>query len=120
MSPFDFRRLDAYRLAIEFVGAARSIIAALPRGEGHLADQLYRASTSIVLNVAEGSGEFRSAEKARFYRIARRSGSECAAILDILAAHDLAAPDAIDAGVALLDRIVAMLTRMVLKAEEAP
>ena len=50
-----------------------------------LASQLRRASASIVLNVAEGADEIAPPEKSRFFRIARRSGAECAAILDLLA-----------------------------------
>ena len=46
-------------------------------------DQLQRASTSIPLNVAEGAGEFSRNEKARFYRMAKRSATESAAILDV-------------------------------------
>lgn len=45
-----------------------------------------RASTSVVLNLAEGAAEFRPAEKARLYRIALRSGAECQAVLDVLKA----------------------------------
>jgi len=33
------------------------VLETLPRGRGHLSDQLTRASTSIVLNVAEGAGK---------------------------------------------------------------
>ena len=47
-------------------------------------DQLRRAATSITFNIAEGAGEFRPNEKARFYRLARRSATESASILDAL------------------------------------
>ena len=53
-------------------------------GLRHLRDQYHRATTSICLNVAEGAGEFARNEKARFYRMALRSTTECSAILDIL------------------------------------
>ncbi|WP_372371584.1 four helix bundle protein [Candidatus Uabimicrobium sp. HlEnr_7] len=55
----------------------------LPKGHSHLSNQLQRVALSISLNIAEGAGEFSSAEKARFYRIARRSTTECASIIDI-------------------------------------
>jgi len=48
-----------------------------------LADQLQRAATFIPLNIAEGAGEYSGAEKNRFYRIAKRSATDCAGILDI-------------------------------------
>jgi len=44
---------------------------------------------SIVLNIAEGAGEFAPAEKMRFYRMARRSAAECAALLDLAMDREL-------------------------------
>ena len=49
----DHERLDVYHLALDFVVFANGIVEALPRGRSHLADQFTRASTSIVLNIAE-------------------------------------------------------------------
>src|SRR5258708_3314654 len=86
MKPFDHERRDVYRKAIDVVVAANGIAEGLPRGRGDLADQLHRASTSVSFNIAEGAGEFAKHEKARFYRMARRSATESAAILD--ACHD--------------------------------
>jgi len=76
------------------------------------ADQLQRAATSIPLNVAEGAGEFSPAEKARFYRIARRSATECAAILDVCRKLKLATEEHYCVGRELLVRVVSMLVRM--------
>ncbi len=83
MKRFDHEKLDVYQAAIEFVVLADDVVENLPRGRAYLADQLQRASTSIPLNVAEGAGEFSINEKARFYRIAKRSATESAAILDV-------------------------------------
>lgn len=85
MRLLDHEQLDVYQQALAFVATAFEIAAALPGKRGDLGDQLRRASTSIVLHIAEGAGEFAPSEKARFYRIARRSAVECAAILDIVA-----------------------------------
>lgn len=121
MDQFEHERLDVYKAAVGFLALVDEIIEHLPKGRGHLADQLERASTSILLNVAEGAGEFASNEKARIYRIARRSATECAAILDVCRTRKLVAPDRLDLGRDLLVRIVAMLTRMILNcAEKAP
>ena len=49
-------------------------------GRAHLKDQLDRAGTSIVLNIAEGAGEFSLPDKQRFYRIAKRSATETSAM----------------------------------------
>jgi len=82
MADFEHERLDVYRAAIELLTLADTIAAGLPRGRAYLSDQLRRASTSIAFNIAEGAGEFATADKARFDRIARRSATEAAAILD--------------------------------------
>ena len=115
MNEFDHEKLDVYRAAIEFVVLANSIAEKLPRGRSHLVDQLQRAATSIPLNIAEGAGEYSSKEKARFYRMARRSATECAAILDVCETLNLVeAKEVMDAR-GLLMRIVAMLVGLVRK-----
>ena len=110
---FDHERLDVYQAALEFVVFGNDIAEQLPRGRGHLADQLQRAATSIPLNIAEGAGEFSPAEKARFYRIARRSATESAAILDVLRRLTLLDEQRHSGGRELLMRVVSMLTRLV-------
>ena len=79
----DHEKLDVYQVAVEFVIIADGIVEQLPRGRGYLSDQLQRAALSIALNIAEGAGEYSSDEKIRFYRMAKRSATECAAIVNI-------------------------------------
>ncbi len=67
MAQFDHERLDAYQVAIDFVALADDVVENLPRGRGHLADQLQRASLSVALNIAEGAGEYSPKDKKRFY-----------------------------------------------------
>jgi four helix bundle protein len=62
--PFDHERLDVYQVALDFLTLADEVSEHLPRGRSHLADQLTRASTSIVLNIAEGSGKVLAARQA--------------------------------------------------------
>jgi four helix bundle protein len=66
MAHFDQEKLDVYNASTDFVACAR--------GRAYLADELQRAATSIVLNIAEGAGEFSRKDKARFSgsRSARR------------------------------------------------
>jgi len=112
MGQFDHERLDVYKASIDFVATANAVVEALPRGRAYLADQLQRAATSIPLNVAEGAGEFSRKDKARFYRIALRSATECAALLDVLDRVKLGDKPGLAAGRELLLRIVSMLTKM--------
>ena len=79
---------------------------------GALRAQLDRASVSIVLNIAEGSGRFTPADKAHFYLIGRGSAMECLAALSLLQARSLVSPEVYRRARSLLTRIVAMLTRL--------
>ncbi len=115
MDGFQHEKLDVYNRSIELLARAEAVCRALPKGRAYLADQLRRAALSITLNVAEGAGEFAAADKARFYRMARRSATECAAILDSCRVLALVQPAQIAEGRASLIRIVAMLTAMVVK-----
>lgn len=107
----DAEKLDCYRLAVEFQALATRINPR--RSQAVLRDQLDRASVSIVLNIAEGAGRRTPADKAHFFTIARGSATECAAVLELLAARALLAPQAHRRGRALLVRIAQMLTRLI-------
>ena len=119
MTSFEHERLDAYQIAIDFVVVADAVGGALPRGRAYLNDQLRRAAGSIPVNIAEGAGEFSGAEKARFYRMARRSATECAAILDVCCRLNLSDEARLATGRSLLLRVVAMLTAMVLRLRDS-
>lgn len=107
----DCERLDCYRVAVEFQVLAASIGSA--RRLGALRDQLDRASVSIVLNIAEGAGRRTPADKAHFFTIARGSATECAAVLELLAARGLLTSPAHRHSRGLLVRVVQMLTRLI-------
>ena len=113
METFTHERLDVYRAAIEHLVLADRVAGELPKGRAYIADQLRRAALSIANNIAEGAGEFAAADKARFYRMARRSGTECASILYACRSLALADVEHLDAARAILDRVVAMLTGLV-------
>jgi four helix bundle protein len=108
----DHEKLDAYHIAIEFVILADAVIEHLPRGRAYLSDQLQRAALSIPLNVAEGAGEYAIDEKARFYRMAKRSATECAGVLDVCRKLQLLEEQKYLKGRELLVRIVSILTKM--------
>jgi len=109
---FDYEKWDVYRAALEFIIVVKDVVEKLPRGNAYLADQLQRAGTSVPLNIAEGAGEHSPDEKARFYRMAKRSATECASILDVCKQLQLLDENQHARGRELLLRIVAMLTKM--------
>lgn len=115
MRLFDHERLDVYQAGIKFVGVANALVEHLPRGRAYLAEQIQRAAISIPLNIADGAGEYSRRDKARFYRIALRSATECAALLDVCHQLKLADEGAVSEGRDLLLRIVSMLTAMARK-----
>jgi four helix bundle protein len=112
---FDHEKLTVYQVAIEFVILADEVIENLPRGRAYLSDQLQRAALSISLNIAEGAGEYAVDEKARFYRMAKRSATECAGVLDVCQRLRLIEWNRYIKGRELLIGIVSMLIKMVQK-----
>ncbi len=114
---FDFERLPAYRRAEDFVMWSYAQMGRVSRADPFLAGQLHRAARSIALNVGEGAGEFSPAEKAHFYRIARRSATECVAIVNILKRTGAIETATAIQGRRLLDEIVAMLIVMCRRGE---
>ena len=79
----DYEKLDVYRTALEFVITTIEIRDRLPRGNGELVDQFKRASFSIVLNIAEGAGKLKQADKQRYFPIARGFVMEYGALFDL-------------------------------------
>ena len=86
MDVFSFRRLRVYRLAMALVRYVYQATRMMPTDARAIVWQLLRASSSVALNIAEGCGEYSPKEKARFFRIARRSSWEAVAALDLLVA----------------------------------
>ncbi|MDX1653110.1 MAG: four helix bundle protein [Brumimicrobium sp.] len=80
---FDFEKLDLYKKAKSFNADVRILIKST-RLDPTTKDQLRRASFSIVLNIAEGSGRFSNRDRRHFYIISRSSMFESIAILDVL------------------------------------
>ena len=111
----DHEKLTVYQTAIEFVILADEVIEHLPRGRAYLSDQLQRAALSIPLNIAEGAGEYAIDEKARFYRMAKRSATECAGVLDVRQRLRLVEEGRYMKGRELLIGIVSMLIKMAQK-----
>jgi four helix bundle protein len=114
----DHERLDVYVIALDFLVFANEVIERLPRGRGYLADQLTRASTSVVLNLAEGAGKLSKADKRRYYLTARGSATESAALLDVCLRLGLIGDAEYRAGKAMVVRIVSMLIKLAMSFED--
>ena len=115
---FDHEKLEVFGIAQEFAALADDMAAKLPKGRGYLANQIRRASLSVVLNLAEGAGKYSPADKATFYLRARGSACECSAALDYMSRLGLAKAEQRDQARALLLSITRLLTSMVKTQEQ--
>lgn len=107
---FGHEKFGAYHDSIEFVAFVAELIEKLPDGHGKLIDQFRRASLSIPLNIAEGSGKATDLQKRQHYAIARGEAMECAAIIDVLVCLGLVDLARAQQAKALLEKISAILT----------
>ena len=105
---FGHRKLDVYRVAVEFVRFVEGIDARCWRGSVDRRKQLVRAADSVVLNIAEGSARGPGAASRNHFRIALGSAGECDAVLELLEIRGAA----VGRGRALLSKVGAMLCRM--------
>lgn len=83
---FAFEKLDIYHLSVDFAATIYRLTAGFPADERFgLTNQLRRASTSIALNIAEGSGRQSGKDFAHFLMQARGSAYEVMSALQLAA-----------------------------------
>ena len=109
-----YEKLDVYQRTIEFLSLVLGAINGFPRGQSVIRDQLKRAAMSIALNIAEGVGRPSRHDAKRFYGIARGSAMESGAVLDVCRLIGLIDDECHRDVKELLERIVAMLSKMAL------
>jgi len=80
---FDFENLAVYKKAKNYNKSITRFLLT-HKIDRSTQDQLRRASLSIMLNIAEGTGRATNPDKRRFYIIARGSAFECVSIFDYL------------------------------------
>ena len=99
---FDFEQMDVFGVAVDAVVLVDELVRDLPVGRACVRDQLRRAANSVPLNIAEGAGEFLPVEKARFYRMAKRSATECAGQILVCRRLGLTSDEVADGALAAL------------------
>ena len=104
-----YQKLDVYQCAIRLLALCARLSGEVPKGYASLGDQLRRAAVSTPLNIAEGPAD---GDAARFYGIARGSAMECGAILDAFAAIGCGDEPTRREAMALVVRVVEMLSKM--------
>jgi four helix bundle protein len=77
MTERGFEQLQFYRESLQLLKAAYRLAATFPDFERfNLTDQMRRAATSVLLNIAEGYGRYHYLDRLRFLYIARGSLNE--------------------------------------------
>jgi len=109
---FDHERLNVYQSSLDFINWLNEILSDQPKNNA-IVNQLARASISIPLNIAEGNGKYTSADRCRFFDIARGSALECAASLDVLVVQGMKEEADISEGKEYLRSIVSMLVGLI-------
>ncbi len=108
---FHHETLDVYGAALELM----TWFVSLPGGKV-LSNRLYRqldeGVTSTILNIAEGNGRYSELDHRRFLDVAEGSAVKVAAYLDLAVQKLTLVPKESGPGKALLERVVAMLSRM--------
>ena len=95
-----------YQIAVQLHASCRSL-----RLPAYLKSQLLRASSSVALNLAEGSAKPTAKDQARFYSIALGSLRECQAAIELSdLGHSAVAQDA--------DRLGAHIFRLIRSRSE--
>jgi four helix bundle protein len=84
-------RMSVWPIALGAMASCDEIAGQLPRPYGEMADQLRRASLSFVCNLAEGVGRD-GADQVRFFRMARGSTYESAALIEAANRRGSSAP----------------------------
>lgn len=84
MLNLNHKKLDAWKIAIEFVTQVYQLTEGFPKAEIYgLTNQMRRAAVSIPSNIAEGASRNSPIERKRFYEIARSSLAEIDTQLEI-------------------------------------
>ena len=109
---FDHEKLNVYSTTLDFITWVTVLLERVPKSAA-VYNQLDRSSTSMPLNIAEGTGKFTAPDRCRYYDSARGSALECAAALDVLVAKRMLHKNEIIEGKEILRPIVSMLVGLI-------
>ena len=112
----DLHQLDVYRCALELYRRVGRMVRQFPRGEADLRSQMRRASRSVPFNIGEGVGK-RGKARAASYEVALGEAKELIVALDCVEIDEYAPIEKIMAAQDLVDRICAMLSKLIRSAQ---
>ncbi|MDP3558117.1 MAG: four helix bundle protein [Bacteroidota bacterium] len=109
---FEFQNLEVYKKSKVFHLDCKSIILT-KKLDSYVKDQLGRASFSIALNIAEGSGKFSKPDRKNYFVTSRGSVFECVAILDILCEQAIISKEEFESLMTKADELSRILYAMI-------
>ncbi len=114
---FTFEKLEVYLKAKNYNHLIYQFVQKNTVLDRTTRDQFRRASFSIMLNIAEGSGRFSNADRRNFFVIARGSIFEYVAILDFLNSENLISKDLFESLINLSEELSKMIFTMIRNLE---
>jgi four helix bundle protein len=105
------RQTRIYQHALALCSNAQQHIETLPRGFAYLADQLKRASSSVLLNFSEGQAKRTFRERKRYFSCAKGSVYEVAALYDLMLGLNLISCKLCAACILECEQLAAMLEK---------
>lgn len=109
---FSHEKLIVYQRSLDFVEFIENILSKM-KDKLNVYEQIDKCSTSIPLNIAEGTGKFSAKDKNKYYDIARGSATESAACLDVMFKRKKITQEENNKGKEILYEIVSMLVGLV-------
>lgn len=81
---FEFENLIVYKKAKILQQKIYHLVLNDRKIHSYIKDQIIRASVSIVINIAEGTGKKSAPSRSNFYSISRGSVFECVSLIDLI------------------------------------
>jgi four helix bundle protein len=109
---FEFQNLEVYKKSKVFHLDCKYLILN-KKLDKYVKDQLGRASFSIALNIAEGSGKFSKPDRKNYFITSRGSVFECVSVLDILCDQGIITKDEFNTFCTKADELSRILYAMI-------
>jgi len=110
---FAHHRLDVYGVALRLFKGVEELAGQLPRGYADARDQVRRAASAVVRNIAEAAAREHAGDKANRFSIARGEVAECDAVLEMMLVLGVVDGPEVVRLRRLADRVSAMLLGLV-------